>query len=832
VNWSYRMKKIKLNGEFQISLVYFILGCIWIFFSDKFLASLIRDPVTLTHYQNFKGWFFVAASAITIYALVRRYLNFQKQTERELAENEERYRLLFKTSLDAVILSDPDGRIFAANPAACKIFGRSEKEICALGRDALVDTLDPRFASAFKERAHKGSFKGEMAFIRSDGSKFEGEFSTTSFRDSSGNLRTNTILRDITERKALEDEAQTISAKLTAALESMSDAVFISDLEGNFINFNEAFATFHKFKNKEECAKTLKEYPEFLDVYMANGELASLDQWAVSRALCGEIGMNVEYGLHRKDTGEKWIGSYSFAPIRDKNGEIVGSVVVGRDITDIKRAEEVNKKKQHDLEQFIEHAPAAIAMFDKKMRYITVSRQFYSDYGIKEKSIIGKSHYEIFPEITAEVKAIHQRCLKGETINNDEQEFPRLDGRMDWVRWEVLPWFDDHAEIGGIILFSEVITKRKLAEERIKTQLYRLKTLREIDQAIAASTDMHVVLNTLVEMLQTSLQVDAVDVLLLDHTTNNLVQTVYKGFQTKQGEKFSIRLGSGLPGRAALERKTIAIPDLREVSDEDINPWMVKEERFQAYYCVPLFIKGDLKGVLEVFHRSPMKPDSEWLDFLEALAGQAAIAIDNAQVNDGLRSANMDLTLAYDATLEGWSRALDLRDKETEGHTLRVTELTLEFAKRMGISEEERIHIRRGALLHDIGKLGIPDDILLKPASLTEEEWVIMRKHPVYAFDLLAPISYLRPAMDIPYCHHEKWDGNGYPRGLKGDQIPLAARLFAVVDVWDALRSERPYRKAWSEKKVLEHIRSQAGIHFDPKVVEVFLQMMAEQEVH
>ncbi len=198
-----------------------------------------------------------------------------------------------------------------------------------------------------------------------------------------------------------------------------------------------------------------------------------------------------------------------------------------------------------------------------------------------------------------------------------------------------------------------------------------------------------------------------------------MVQTVYKGFQTKQGEKFSIRLGSGLPGRAALERKTIAIPDLREVSDEDINPWMVKEERFQAYYCVPLFIKGDLKGVLEVFHRSPMKPDSEWLDFLEALAGQAAIAIDNAQVNDGLRSANMDLTLAYDATLEGWSRALDLRDKETEGHTLRVTELTLEFAKRMGISEEERIHIaRRSAARY--WKTGIPDHILLKPL-LTEK---------------------------------------------------------------------------------------------------------------
>ena len=826
------MKKIKLRGEFQISLVYFILGCIWIFCSDRILASFIHDPAAITYYQNFKGWFFVTASAITIYALVHRYLTSQKRTELKLAENEERYRLLFETSLDAVVLSDPDGRIFAANPAACKVFGRSEKEICALGRDALVDTSDPRFAQASKERVRKGSFKGEMTFIRSDGSKFEGEVSTAIFKDSSGNLRTNTILRDITERRALEDEAQTTSAKLTAALDSMSDAVFISDLEGNFINFNEAFATFHKFKNKEECAKTLAEYPEFIDVYMANGELAPLEQWAVPRALRGEVGIKVEYGLRRKDTGESWIGSYSFAPIRDKNGEIVGSVVVVRDITDLKHAEEINRKKQQDLEHFIKHAPAAIAMFDNEMKYISVSRQFLSDYGIEEQDIIGKSHYEVFPEISEDVKAIHQRCLKGETISNDEQAFPRLDGKVDWVRWEVLPWFDDNGEIGGIILFSEVITKRKLAEERIKTQLYRLKTLREIDQAIVASTDMHVVLNTLIEMLLTSLQVDAVDVLLLDPATNNLVLVVGKGFRTKQGEKFSIRLGTGLPGRAAMERKIVAIPDLREVSAGSINPWMLTEEKFLAYFCVPLFIKGDLKGVLEVFHRSPINPDSEWLDFLEALAGQAAIAIDNARVNEGLRSANLDLTLAYDATLEGWSRALDLRDKETEGHTQRVTELTLEFAKRMGVNEEECIHIRRGALLHDIGKLGIPDHILLKPAALTEEEWVIMRKHPIYAFDLLAPIAYLRPAMDIPYCHHEKWDGSGYPRGLKGEQIPLAARLFAVVDVWDALRSERPYREAWPEEKVLEHIRSQAGSHFDPKVVEVFLQMMAEQEVH
>lgn len=192
-----------------------------------------------------------------------------------------------------------------------------------------------------------------------------------------------------------------------------------------------------------------------------------------------------------------------------------------------------------------------------------------------------------------------------------------------------------------------------------------------------------------------------------------------------------------------------------------------------------------------------------------------------------LKQAKDELAQAYDATLEGWVRALDLRDHETEGHSQRVTELTVRLSQEIGINGEALEHIRRGALLHDIGKMGIPDSILLKPGPLTDEEWAIMRKHPVYAYEWLSPIAYLRPAMDIPYCHHEKWSGMGYPRGLKGEEIPLAARIFAVVDVWDALSHERPYHDAWPRQKVLEHIQAQSGKHFDPLIVETFLKIIA-----
>jgi putative nucleotidyltransferase with HDIG domain len=172
---------------------------------------------------------------------------------------------------------------------------------------------------------------------------------------------------------------------------------------------------------------------------------------------------------------------------------------------------------------------------------------------------------------------------------------------------------------------------------------------------------------------------------------------------------------------------------------------------------------------------------------------------------------------------------MDLRDHETEGHTERVMELTLKLARIMKVGSETQLAtIRRGALLHDIGKIGIPDAILLKEGKLTDEEWVLMRQHPQLAHDMLKPIAYLNEAIHIPYCHHEKWNGTGYPQGLKGENIPLTARIFAIIDVWDALTNDRPYRKKWTKQKTLQYIREQSGIHFDPQIVDAFLESIGK----
>jgi len=211
--------------------------------------------------------------------------------------------------------------------------------------------------------------------------------------------------------------------------------------------------------------------------------------------------------------------------------------------------------------------------------------------------------------------------------------------------------------------------------------------------------------------------------------------------------------------------------------------------------------------------------------------GVATDVTDREQAMNELEATHRALTEAYDSTLEGWVRALDLRDRETEGHTQRVTRLTMKLARRMGIPEKDIVHVRRGALLHDIGKIGIPDSVLRKPGPLDEAEWELMRQHPVWAHEMISAIAFLEPALDIPYCHHEWWDGTGYPRGLSGDAIPLAARVFAVTDAWDALRSDRLYSPEWDEQEVMAYLREQAGGQFDPSVVEEFLAMLSEPEV-
>ncbi len=372
---------------------------------------------------------------------------------------------------------------------------------------------------------------------------------------------------------------------------------------------------------------------------------------------------------------------------------------------------------------------------------------------------------------------------------------------------------------------------RATLHEATEDHLRRLTTLQVIDKAILATVDLRMMLSFLLEQITTHLEIDAADVLIYHPVTQTLESAANQGLVSPVFRNASFRLGDdSIPGRAALEQKMILISDLGQIEDSLTTRLRKSGENFTGYVALPLVSKGEIKGVLQVFKRTRLDPRPAWVEFLHSLADLAIIAIDNAQMYDQQQKANLRLSLAYDETIEGWSRALDYRDRKAEGHSQRVTDLALVLCKKMGIPDEELPNIRRGTQLHDIGKMALPDSILLKPGPLSDDEWTIMRQHPRFAYELLAPIEYLRKSLDIPYCHHENWDGSGYPRGLKGEAIPLPVRIFSVVNVWDSLCHDRPFRLAWPADKALAYIQQQAGKLFDPEVVQVFLSTIHQGE--
>ncbi len=525
---------------------------------------------------------------------------------------------------------------------------------------------------------------------------------------------------------------------------------------------------------------------------------------------------------------------YEDLPLKTKDGRLVQVEFVSnvymvddekviqcniRDITERKQAEQKLARSEKEFRNLVENAPVGIFRTNVKGDLLFANDSLSQMLGFDSTLALMQVGASLLYKNPTDRIMVLDILQKESRINNHELEVFTKNGD---TRNILLNATAEQDILSGMVMD---ITERKQAGKRIQRQLEHLTALSAIDRVIAANFDLKLSLSEILVHVTKELGIDAADILIFNSNSQMLEFGAEYGFRTKVVGKAQIRLGESYAGRAALERQLIQIPNLKDETENLFQTNTLKEEDFVCYYGVPLITKGQVKGVLEVFHRTTLEPDAEWLDFLIALAGQAAIAIENATLFESLQRSNSELALAYDATIEGWSHALDLRDKETEGHSKRVTEMAVILARAFGLTEPELVQVRWGALLHDIGKMGVPDGILHKPGPLTDEEWASMKMHPTFAYDLLSLIRYLRLALDIPHYHHEKWDGTGYPDGLKGVQIPLVARIFAVVDVWDALNSNRPYRPAWTEEEVREHIRASSGTHFDPQVVSVFMQM-------
>ncbi|MEN3009072.1 HD domain-containing phosphohydrolase [Pseudothermotoga sp.] len=591
-----------------------------------------------------------------------------------------------------------------------------------------------------------------------------------------------------------------------------------------------------------------------------------------------------ENAIRCKDATEKIIAWHNVV-IKDELDNVVGTLSAGLDITELRQTQERLSQQlrlSKDLYSIAEQL--AVEGLNVQKRSNTLSRMCVELLGVslawvgyaapdKSVKIVGsypQNHPYLEGLIIRWDDSPYAQGAVGRSIKTGEPQIIEdvlTDERFIVWRDKIAPYgfktvlsfplISPKGVFGVLVLYSDkygFFSREKVEQIRILSHLAaaalenarlfeelekrfkRIQALHEIDRAISASTDLNLVLNVLLDQIMHQLNVDAVDVFLLNEHSMKLEYVAGGGFTSPQSLFMSFELGEGLIGCVGLNREPIVVKgNLCEFCEKFEGSScrrkeIILQEGFKFYAAFPLIAKGKLLGVLEVFRRSNVEENEDWLEFLKILSNQAAIAIDNAKMFETLQKKSVELMRAYDETIEGWAHVLDLRDKETEGHSERVAELTLEIARRMNVREEDMRYIRWGALLHDIGKMAIPDRVLQKPGKLTDEEWQIMKMHPVYAYQMLSRIEYLRPALDIPYCHHERWDGTGYPRGLKGYEIPLSARIFAVVDVYDALTSDRPYRKAWTKEEAIEYIKNQSGKHFDPKVVDVFLILVNEWE--
>jgi diguanylate cyclase (GGDEF)-like protein len=515
--------------------------------------------------------------------------------------------------------------------------------------------------------------------------------------------------------------------------------------------------------------------------------------------------------------------------------EVVGLAL---DVTGRRQAEFRGFESGRMARGLLDSLPAQVAVLDEQGRILAVNRAWREmDGGSAGPPWAEGADYLACCERAADAGALEAtdfaqavRDVLGGDLASFVREYPLpTDEGLRWFEGRIVR-FEGEGPPRAVASHYEVTDRRKAEDaaralnDRLRVRLQRSAATRRVDVAIASGQELGRVLDLILAEARVQLRAEGVAVLRLGPSGQTL-ETV-RALGLAAGTTLPAR--GGLAGRVLAENRPVGVADLRLEREADPRAADLDAGGFVAYRGVPLRSRGGPLGVLEVYLRSEPPPEREWAEFLETLADQAAIAFQNARLAEETRKSHEELSRACEATIEGWSRALEMRDKETQGHSRRVTEMTVRLARELGVPEDRMIHIRRGALLHDIGKMGVPDRILLKPGPLSPEEWAIMQMHPTFALRMLWPIDFLRPALEIPYAHHERWDGSGYPRGLKGEQIPLPARIFAVVDVWDALSHDRPYRRAWPPESVREHLRHLAGTQLDPTVVEVFLRFEAQ----
>jgi PAS domain S-box-containing protein len=743
-----------------------------------------------------------------LYKAIQQELEERKRAEEQVLQSEITYRGLLDSLAEAVYILDETGTFIDINQGAERMYGFVREEL--IGKTPALVSADGRndlnlVMSQMQQAYHGTSQVLEFWGRRKNGQIFPKEVHLYpgTYYDRKAIIA---IAQDITERKQAEEQISQNEKKYRELFQINKDGIAIfpiipDGLPGNFIEVNDAAPKMIGYTREE----MLQLSPMMIEPFTTQEQLQARQ---IEFELKGTI--NFETVLLHKN-GHRVHTEITAQMIQYEGKPAVMNIV--RDVSDRKHAEEAALESEEKFKRVIEHSFELISETDDQGRFVYVAQNYKGALGYTPEELLGTLASDLLhpDDLQTAVQEYAKSLEKG--TSTFDLRIKHKDGSWRWFECVNEIYSTTQGEMRNAV-FSHDITDQKHHE-------IEMQAIAGLSAALRTSETRAEMLPVIIEQLTILFNCDVASIELIDPLTEDTILVIAHGIWlelvgTRQ------KGDSGINAVIRQTRQPYFTVDLEHETGFNYSGAMYKDIR--GAIGTPLFAQDNLIGFIWI-GRTTEYAESD-IRVFAAITDIAANAIHRATLHERTKQDAAELEMAYDSTLEGWAHELELRDQETEGHTRRVVQMTLDLATEMGISRDELENVRRGALLHDIGKMGIPDSILHKPGSLDEREWEIMRQHPEYAYRLLEPIEYLRPALNIPYYHHERWDGTGYPNNLKGEEIPLEARIFAVIDVWDALRSDRPYRPAWPQDKVKKHITEQSGRHFDPHVVQSFFEML------